>query len=557
MSALVSKPSDARYYVGGPNQGQDDGSKSLWLGAATDRFGLTDVHPRHFVNLWRGLEPHGGKPILKSHNSPDRVPAYDLVNAFDHSMKLLVFAPEHLRGTVEECEMAAYKKVAAILQERCGWTRTGHGGKNQMRAEIPMMLKRELVSRWDGAPFPHAHLIAFAAVISKDGKVRSLDGSHLFNEQKVLNAVLNLEYANQLSTRLDLRVIRKGNQAALPGHFDALLRVLSPASETIKRVMKENGYHSPKAAAILAQKLKPTKEIHSLHKLRVKWERIAARHGFRFERLERRRPVQEFTQSLASPEFRKIKHAEIALTNLTRTKSLVTERKLLTEALLSAIGKNLSVRQVMEGVEHVVRSQQIYSLGQVKGSPAFTTKAVWKSERRTLRHAEALAKKDRLIVTRDPARGAGDYIIWGRHLKVVRPENVESLLNSFDKGPRLNAHWEAFRAARGTGFGFDLQARLKAAELAYREARKPVSKVDSKTLYLVEDIHRIPTESLERLLKHVRRAGAKVILHEPPHGATKAVSGILPQLLDLNREGKLRNIQERRQVIEQEMRFIH
>ena len=283
MTALVYKPTDPRYYVG-PNQAQDDGSKSLWLGAATERFGLTDVLPRHFENLWHGREPHGGKPIIKTNDSPDRVPVYEVVNAFHRSMKLLVFAPERLRETAEQCEMAAYKMVAAVLQERCGWTRTGHGGKNQMRAKIPMMLKRELVSRWDGAPFPHAHLIAFAAVLSKDGKVRSLDASHLFNEQRVLNAVLNLEYANQLTKQLGLRVIRKGDQAALPGHFDALLRDLSPASETIKRVMKENGFHSPKAVTILAQKLKPLKETHTLEKLRPKWARIAARHGFRFER---------------------------------------------------------------------------------------------------------------------------------------------------------------------------------------------------------------------------------------------------------------------------------
>ena len=160
-------------------------------------------------------------------------------------------------------------------------------------------------------------------------------------------------------------------------------------------------------------------------------------------------------------------------------------------------------------------------------------------------------------MTRDPARGATAYLAWGRHLKVVRPENIESLLDSFDKGPRLTAHWEAFRAARGSSLGFDIQARLKAAEQAYREARKPISKADPKTVYVVEDIHRIPTESLERLLKHVRDAEAKVILHEPSDGPKKAVSGILPQLLDLNREAKHRTVQERGRVIDQEQRLIH
>src|SRR5690242_20592389 len=98
MTALVYKPTDPRYYVG-PSQAQDDGSKLLWLGAAIERFGLkdADVHLRHVVNLWKAREPHGGKPLIKSHDSPDRVPVYEVGCAFHRSMKLLVFAPESLR----------------------------------------------------------------------------------------------------------------------------------------------------------------------------------------------------------------------------------------------------------------------------------------------------------------------------------------------------------------------------------------------------------------------------------------------------------------------------
>jgi hypothetical protein len=431
----------------------------------------------------------------------------------------------------------------------------GHGGEKKERAQILMAVHPDLESRW-GSPLGHAHLTINNLAFLSSGKVRSLDASNLYLDQKLFNAVLNLAFANQITKRLGLRVERRGDYAVLPGNFDHLLRDLSPASETIKREMKEKGFHSPKAATIIAQREKPAKQKRTVQDLRASWQKAAARHGFSWQRLERRRPVQEFTQSLASAEYRKVKHAENALTNLTRGKSVVTERELLTEALLSAIGKNLTVRQVMEGVEHVVRSRQIYSLGQVKDSPAFTSKAVRRSERRTLRHAEALAKKDRLIVTRDPARGAREYLAWGQHLKVVRPETIDSLLDAFDKGKRLNAHWEAFRAARGSGLGLDIQARLKAAEQAYRDARKPVRKAEPKTVYIVQDIHRIPTESLERLLKHVRRAGAKVILHES-YGPKMAVSGILPQLLDLNREGTLQKPQERRQVVDQEMRFIH
>jgi conjugative relaxase-like TrwC/TraI family protein len=555
MTALVNKPSNPLYYLQS-SRDRDEWTKSIWLGPVAERMGLTDVQPRHFLNFWYGREPHGGKPLVTNYSSPKRVPAFEFVLSFHGSMKLPELAPDPEWKKFQDCKMEAYKKVAALIQDRCGWTRLGHGGEKKERAQVLMAVHPDLESRW-GTPLGHAHLTINNLAFLSSGKVRSLDGSNLFLDQTLFNAVLNLELANQVTKRLGLRVERRGDYAVLPGNFDHLLRDLSPASETIKREMKQNGFHSPKAATIIAQKQKPAKQKRTVQELRASWQETATRHGFSWERLERRRPVQEFTQSLASAEYRTVKHAEKALTNLTRAKSLVTERELLTEALLSAIGKNLSVRQVMEGVEHVLRSRQIYSLGQVKGSPAFTTKAVWRSERRTLRQAEALAKKDRLIVTRDPAHGAGGYILWARHLKVVRPQNIESLLNAFDKGPRLNAHWKAFREARKSGFGFNLQARLKAAELAYREARKPRRKADPKTVYIVQDIHKIPTELLERLLKHVRNAEAKVILHEPQDGQKKAVSGIIPQLLDLNREGMLQKTQERRQVNDHEMRFMH
>jgi hypothetical protein len=364
---------------------------------------LTDVQPRHFLNLWYGREPHGGKPLVRNHGSQTRVLAFEFVLSFHGSMKLLELAPEPLWKTVQLCKMEAYKEVAALIQDRCGWTRRGHGGEKKERAQILMAVHPDLESRWGEAPLGHAHITLFNLAFLSSGKVLALDGSHPYLDQKLFNAALNLAIANKVTKKLELRVERRGDHAVLPGNFDHLLRDLSPASETIKREMKEKGFHSPKAATIIAQREKPAKQKRTVQDLRASWQKTAARHGFSWQRLERRRPAQEFTQSLASAEYRKVKHAESTLTNLTRGKSVVTERELLTEALLSAIGKDLTVRQVIEGVEHVVRSRQIYSLGQVKDSPAFTTKAVRRSERRTLRHAEALAKKDRLIVTRDPA----------------------------------------------------------------------------------------------------------------------------------------------------------
>lgn len=555
MTALVNKPTNPLYYIQS-DRDRDEWSKSIWLGPLVERFDLTNFQPRHYLNLWYGREPHGGKPLVDNHDSPKRVKAFGFVFSPHGSMKLLELAPDPQWKTFQLCKMEAYKEMADLIQDRCGWTRRGHGGVRQERADVVMALHPDLESRW-GSPLGHAHITLMNLAFLSTGEVRSIDGKRPFNDQKLFDAAFNLAIANKITKKLELRVERRGDYAVLPGNFDSLLRDLSPASETIKREMKRNGFHSPKAATIIAQREKPAKQKRTVQDLRASWQKTAARHDFSWERLERRRPVQELSQSLASADYRKVKHAENALTKLSRAKSVVTERELLAEAFLSAIGKNLSIRQVIDGVEHVVRSRQIYSLGHRKGSQAFTTQKVRKSERRTLRHAEALAKKDRLIVTRDPVRGGREYLAWAKHFKTVRPENIESLLNSFDKGGRLNAHWEAFRAARKSGLGFDIQARLRAAEQAYREARKPRSKPEPKTVYLVEDIHRIPTETLERLFKHVRDAEAKVILREPADGPTKAVSGILPQLLDLNREGKLQKTQERRQVPDHELRLIH
>jgi hypothetical protein len=74
---------------------------------------------------------------------------------------------------------------------------------------------------------------------------------------------------------------------------------------------------------------------------------------------------------------------------------------------------------------------------------------------------------------------------------------------------------------------------------------------------VIEGIDRIPTATLERLLKHIRSTGGRVILREPARGAGKPVSGILPQLLDLNRQVNKRHTVERRPTQDHGMRFMH
>ncbi|MFO0808983.1 MAG: relaxase domain-containing protein [Gemmataceae bacterium] len=552
MTALLNKPKGPHYYID-PDRDRGEWTKSFWHGPVAERLGLTDVLPRHFVNLWHGREPHGGKPLVKNHDSPTRVPVIEVVGTLDGTMKLPELAPDPEWAKFQKSKLEAYKALGNFIQDNYGWTRLGHGGERKERAELLMAIHPDFESRWGGAPMGHVHITINNLAYLQSGKVRALDATKLYRDQKLLNAVLNLELANQVTKRLGLRVERRGDRAVLPGNFDALLRDLSPASEAIKKEMTQKGFHSPKARWVIAQRQKPRKEKRTVQDLRAGWQRTGARHNFSYERLERRRPVKEFARSIASAEFRAIKHAEAALKKLSRMKPNVSELELQVEAVLSAIGRNLSTKQVLAGAQYIVRSNEAHALDQSNDSKTLTTKSVWKAERRTLKHAQALAEKDRLKTTSDPARKANDYLTWSRHREVVRPETIDTLLKSLDKGPRLAAHFDAFKTACKSGGG--IQARLKAAEQAYREARKPTAKVEARTVYDVEGLDRIPTESLERLLRHARRCGAKVILREPVNGATKGISGILPQLLDLNRDGVTRPVQEGRPVVDHEMRF--
>jgi conjugative relaxase-like TrwC/TraI family protein len=218
MTALVSKPTNPLYYLQS-DRDRDEWSKSLWLGPVAERMGLTDVEPRHFLNLWYGREPHGGKPLVENYRSPKRVPGFELVLSFDGRMKLLELAPDPQWKTVQLCKMEAYKEVAALVQDRCGWTRLGHGGEKKERAQILIAVHPDLESRW-GSPLGHAHLTINNLAFLSSGKVRSLDGSNLYLDQKLFNAVLNLAFANRVTERLGLRVERRGDY---PQRADARL----------------------------------------------------------------------------------------------------------------------------------------------------------------------------------------------------------------------------------------------------------------------------------------------------------------------------------------------
>src|SRR5262249_16894278 len=157
--------------------------KSVWLGPVAERMGLTDVQSRHFLNLWYGFEPHGGRPLVDNYRSEKRVPGFEMVLSFHGSMKLLELAPDPEWKTVQRCKMEAYKEVAALIQDRCGWTRTGHGGAKKERAQILMALHPDLESRWGAAPLGHAHITVNNLAFLRSGKVRSLDGSNLYSDQ--------------------------------------------------------------------------------------------------------------------------------------------------------------------------------------------------------------------------------------------------------------------------------------------------------------------------------------------------------------------------------------
>ena len=306
-----------------------------WRGFAAGLLGLEGTVDRlAFDRLCDNLDPRNGERLTARTRS-ERTVGYDFTWSVPKSVSLLYGMtgdPEILAAFRSAVDETMHDMEAEIK------TRVRKGGRNEERttgnlvwAEFIHTTSRPV----DGVPDPqlHAHCFVFNSTWDEEehrwkaGQFRGLKA-----DAPYFQAAFRVRFANKLQ-ELGFAVERKRDDFELAGIGPSTLRRFSRRTEEIERVAEEKGITDPKRKAELGAATREGKTHELIWDLRKEWDS---------------RLTESERKALAEVHRRDKKHArpakgeglavDHAIAHSFTRESVVSERKLLTEAMKRGLG---------------------------------------------------------------------------------------------------------------------------------------------------------------------------------------------------------------------------
>lgn len=594
------------YYLNSVGRGVEDyylGSgeaAGYWLASGAADLGLEgEVKDNHLRNILRGAAPSGGV-FAKTH--PNRVPGFDLTFLAPKSVALL-----HELGSKEASKEALKAHEAAVaaalgyLERHASGARRGKGGKRSIESNgFIGAAFRHRTSR-SGDPLLHTHVLVANLIRGKDGKWGALDAKHLYRHAKTAGYLYQAHLRAEMTSRLgvDWSPVRKG-AADIEGISREAIRAFSKRRAEVEAVLSERGATTGRQREVAALTTRQAKDYRvSPQRLLPDWQQKAQEVGLRQDVLEAllgERRVVDGTE-----DFAEIAARLAEPTGLTAQASAFSRRDVI-QGFCSELPEGATVSEIERMADLFVSSEEIITLSgrlSSQGSDQGIHPAHLERSTVDFRYstAEMLAVEKEVIerAIRPRAAAAGVVAPGAVSAAVQRrpglfPDQramVERLTTSglgvevvvgkagAGKTFALDAAREAWQLSGYQVWGCSLSARA-AQELQLGSgiqsftisrllgdfAHPNHGGLHEKSVVVVDEAGMVGTRMLDRLLGHVERVGAKLVLvgddRQLPEidagGAFAAIKNRLPVLelsevkrqpdgwerhaLDLLREGR-------------------
>lgn len=268
------------YYVRGELRGR-------WAASSTALVGLAGtVSPEDLRHVLADRDPRGGTRLGAAANR--KVPGFDLTFRAPKSVSVLygLGTPEVAR-TVTTAHEAAVDAALDYLERHAVWSRRGHNGLTQIRADgLIAAAFRHRTSR-NGDPHLHTHVLVANSVRGDDGRWRTIDARHLWAHAKTAGYLYEAHLRHELTRHLGAAWGPVHNGIAdidgIPRH---VLKAFSTRRAEIERRMAERQEASPRAAMIAALDTRQAKKRpENTVQLRVRWHERAIQLGYHPDRL--------------------------------------------------------------------------------------------------------------------------------------------------------------------------------------------------------------------------------------------------------------------------------
>lgn len=551
------------YYLSGEAQ------HGLWWGSGAGEFSLSgeiEDH-QHVRNLFRGFSPEGGRALVQNAGEGDRRSGFDFT--FSAPKAVSALWSQAIVEVREEVEAAHQKAVEAALGylESMAVTRRGKGGGELERCGLSVALFRHGTSRAQD-PQLHTHALLLNVARRPDGTTGTLDYRPLLRAKMAAGALYRAELAAQLERRLAVEVLREKEAFTLGGVPASLIEEFSTRRQEIKEGIEKTGARSAKAAAKVAIETRLRKGEASSEELFSSWKEAGAKHGFDLCGVLNRSVRALDERHMIAESKKTINHA---IKRLTESSSHFSKRELVRFAAEEAQGRGIGTGSLIGAVdEHLEHSKGIVRLGEVESEPRFTTREMLSLEKALLFSAEALSRKlvfDVSVRGREAVKavrtlsreqaGALDYLTTASgHLACVsgmagtgKTYLLDAAREVWERsGYRVIGAALSAKAAKGLEDGAKIKSMSVAKalwlldkrgiaaqikeNLSLRTIARHVSldsffrggkllydkkwggglKLEKKSVLVVDEAGMVDTPQMARLIAHVEKAGAKLVL---------------------------------------------
>jgi conjugative relaxase-like TrwC/TraI family protein len=516
------------------------GTPSVWIGEGAKALGLEglSVQRSEIMALLQGFHPASEDAMLKN-AGPDRRYGYDLTFSAPKSVSVTwAIAERELRDAISKAHDAAVAQTLRHLESHLDLARRGHAGESREKARIIAGVYRHASSR-EQDPQLHSHALLMNLAQREDGSWGAIESREIYRHKMALGALYRAILAHRLRV-LGFGIEADGESFRIAGFSADVEQEFSRRRSQIEALLEKKGRSNAQAAAVAALDSRKKKEVIDRAILAADWRERAAAYGLDA------RTVEELRQGLVAESYDRA----AVLEKLTEQQSTFEERHIWQRVAVAAQTCGMGYEEICKEVASLQHDAEILRL-QASGPQRFTTREMRALEERMIREARELAAIEhhaveeqtvlRAIRQVDATLQEKGYQLSEEQRAAIRhiterPGALQMVQGSAGagkttmlqaarlaweaKGLRVHGAAVARKAALALFEGAGVESTSLSALLASLEPhvgedgkeQPPSQTLGRNDVIVVDEAGMVGSRTLQRLLAHVKTAGAKLVL---------------------------------------------
>ncbi|MCP5537726.1 MAG: relaxase domain-containing protein [Akkermansiaceae bacterium] len=366
-----------------------------WLGQGATALNLSgEIRSKEFSDLFAG-ELRGKRLVQQSEST--RCAGWDLTFSAPKSVSVAWSQSDAATAqAIREAQQEAVETALEYLEEQCGYTRRGKGGRIVEKAKCIFSTFEHGTSRAE-QPQLHTHALLINTCVRQDGTTGTLKTEKLYQHKMTAGAIYRAELAAQLQQRLGLDIIRDDFSFKVAGVQDELCDHFSARRKEIEQALAEKGVSGAVASSIATLTTRTTKQQISRSDLIKSWKQTGISYGWSTDQLANLLGVTRPQRESIQDNLAKLSAWE-SVEVMMCSQACFTEKEAIRYACENAQGRGISAEQTIDAVREVLECDQLVRLGMTGGEHYYTTQEHLQIEQTMISDVHDLAQSDNMKV---------------------------------------------------------------------------------------------------------------------------------------------------------------